>query len=113
PWSRPHATDVPMTRRQSFHRCNLGGPMAVNVATPVYEGPLDLLLQLILAEEVDLYEVNLSRIVDAYLAELERLQFLDLDVATEFLLIAATLVELKARRLLPGPADVDLDEEFA
>jgi segregation and condensation protein A len=41
------------------------------------------------------------------------LQSLDLDVATEFLLIAATLVELKARRLLPGPADVDLDEEFA
>ena len=87
--------------------------MTVTVATPVYEGPLDLLLQLILAEEVDLYEVNLSRIVDAYLAELERLQSLDLDVATEFLLIAATLVELKARRLLPGPAEVDLDEEFA
>ena len=76
--------------------------MAIDVATPVYEGPFDLLLQLILAEEVDLYEVNLARIVDAYLAEIERLQALDLDVATEFLLIAATLVELKARRLLPG-----------
>jgi segregation and condensation protein A len=87
--------------------------MAIDVATPVYEGPFDLLLQLILAEEVDLYEVNLSRIVDAYLAEIERLQSLDLDVATEFLLIAATLVELKARRLLPGRADVDVDEEFA
>jgi segregation and condensation protein A len=87
--------------------------MAIDVATPVYEGPFDLLLQLILAEEVDLYEVNLARIVDAYLVEVERLQALDLDVATEFLLIAATLVELKARRLLPGPADVDLDEEFA
>lgn len=87
--------------------------MAIDVATPVYEGPFDLLLRLILAEEVDLYEVNLARIVDAYLAEVERLQTLDLDVATEFLLIAATLVELKARRLLPGPADVDLDEELA
>jgi segregation and condensation protein A len=87
--------------------------MAIDVATPVYEGPFDLLLQLILAEEVDLYEVNLSRIVDAYLAEIERMQSLDLDVATEFLLIAATLVELKARRLLPGPADVDLDDELA
>jgi segregation and condensation protein A len=51
--------------------------------------------------------------VDAYLAELDRLQSLDLDLATEFLLIAATLVELKARRLLPGRADVDLDEELA
>src|SRR5918994_126159 len=87
--------------------------MAIDVATPVYEGPFDLLLQLILAEEVDLYEVSLARIVDAYLAEIERLQALDLDVATEFLLIAATLVELKARRLLPGTADLDLDEELA
>lgn len=87
--------------------------MAVAVATPVYEGPFDLLLQLILAEEVDLYEVNLSTIVDAYLGELERMQGLDLDLATEFLLIAATLVELKARRLLPGRAEVDLDEELA
>ena len=87
--------------------------MTVDVATPVYEGPFDLLLQLILAEEVDLYEVNLARIVDAYLVEIERMQALDLNLATEFLLIAATLVELKARRLLPGRADVDLDEEFA
>src|ERR687898_67547 len=87
--------------------------MAIDVATPVYEGPFDLLLQLILAEEVDLFEVNLARIVDVYLAEIERMQALDLDLATEFLLIAATLVELKARRLLPGRADVDLDEEFA
>jgi segregation and condensation protein A len=91
--------------------------MAIDVAAElpdrVYEGPFDLLLHLILAEEVDIHEVSLARIVDAYLVEIERLQQLDLDVATEFLLIAATLVELKARRLLPGPADVDLDEELA
>jgi segregation and condensation protein A len=87
--------------------------MATRVETPVYEGPFDLLLQLILAEEVDLYEINLARIVDAYLAEIERMQSLDLDVATEFLLIAATLVELKSRRLLPTGDDVDLDEELA
>jgi len=87
--------------------------MPVDVATPVYEGPFDLLLHLILKEQVDIYEVSLSRIVDAYLAEIERLQSLDLDVATEFLLIAATLVELKARRLLPGRDDIDLDDELA
>ncbi|MEQ9161059.1 MAG: ScpA family protein, partial [Ilumatobacter fluminis] len=68
---------------------------------------------LILKEQVDLYEVNLSRIVDAYLHEIEQMQALDLNVATEFLLIAATLVELKTRRLLPGSGDVDLDEELA
>lgn len=87
--------------------------MTIDVSTPVYEGPFDLLLQLILKEEVDLYEIGLSHIVDAYLAELERMQSLDLDIATEFLLIAATLVELKTRRLLPGSNDIDLDEEFA
>ncbi len=87
--------------------------MAVDVATPVYEGPFDLLLQLILAEQVDIYEINLVTIVDAYLVEIERMQQLDLDVATGFVLIAATLVELKARRLLPDQGDVDLDEELA
>ena len=87
--------------------------MAIEVHTPLYDGPFDLLLQLILKEQVDLYEVDLAHIVDAYLAELEQMQALDLDIATEFLLIAATLVELKTRCLLPGSSDMDLDEEFA
>ena len=87
--------------------------MAIDVHTPLYDGPFDLLLQLILKEQVDLYEIDLARIVDAYLVEIEKLQSLDLDVATEFLLIAATLVELKTRRLLPGSNDIDLDDEFA
>lgn len=93
--------------------------MAYEVATPVFEGPFDLLLHLILREQVELWEVDLSRIVDAYLAELEKLSgdegyaAFDLEIATEFLLIAATLVELKTRRLLPGSGDVDLDEELA
>ncbi len=87
--------------------------MAVDVSTPVYEGPFDLLLQLILKEQVDIYEVNLSTIVDAYLVELDKMRELDLDVTTGFLLIAATLVELKARRLLPDEGDIDLDDELA
>jgi segregation and condensation protein A len=87
--------------------------MAFEVATPVYDGPFDLLLHLILKEEVDIHEVSLTRIVEAYLEEIQRMQMLDLDVATEFLLIASTLVELKTRRLLPGKQDMDLDEELA
>ena len=91
--------------------------MPYEVRTPVFEGPFDLLLHLILGEEVDLYEVSLSTIVDGYLAELERLRHdqvaVDLEVATEFLLIAATLVELKARRLLPSPCEVDVDDELS
>jgi segregation and condensation protein A len=82
------------------------------VQTPVFEGPFDLLLHLITKEQVDLYEVSLSSIVDGYLAEVEQMGRMDLDVATEFLLIAATLIELKARRLLPGRDDVDIDEEL-
>lgn len=92
--------------------------MPYEVQTSVFEGPFDLLLHLILREQVDLYEISISTIVDAYLAELERMtgaeggHAIDLEAATEFLLIAATLVELKARRLLPGKDDVELDEEL-
>lgn len=84
---------------------------AVNI--PVFDGPFDLLLHLILREEVDIHEVSLTTIVEAYLEEIQRMETLDLDVATEFLLIAATLVELKTRRLLPGKDPLDLDEELA
>ena len=88
-------------------------PMSYDVTTPVFDGPFDLLLHLILREQVELYDVSLSKIVDAYLAEIESMEKLSLDVATEFLLIAATLIELKTRRLLPGDDDLDLDEELA
>lgn len=87
--------------------------MPYAVETEVFEGPFDLLLHLILKEQVDLYEVRLTDIVDAYLAELERMEHCDLEIATEFLLIAATLVELKSRRLLPEDHELDLDEELA
>jgi len=86
--------------------------VSVTVMTPVYEGPFDLLLNLILKEEVELYEVSLSTIVDSFLVELERLEDLDLEATTEFLLIASILVELKTRRLLPGQNRADLDDEF-
>ena len=86
--------------------------MAVDVSTPVFEGPFDLLLHLILKEQVDIYEVDLSVIVNSYLAEIAKMDVLDLELATEFLLIAATLVDIKARRLLPGREDIDIDEEL-
>ena len=86
--------------------------MGYEVRTTVYEGPFDLLLHLILRQEVDLWEVSLAAIVDQYLGELDRMETLDLEIATEFLLIAATLIELKTRRLLPTPEDLELDEEL-
>ncbi len=83
------------------------------VSTPVFEGPFDLLLHLITRQQVDLWEISLADIVDGYVATLEEMRGLDLEAATEFLLIAAVLLELKARRLLPGRDDVELDEELA
>ncbi len=87
--------------------------MPYDVQTPVFEGPFDLLLHLITKDKVDIYNVSLATIVDEYVREVEKLAQIDLEVATEFLLIAAILIELKARRLLPGPASVDVDEEVA
>ena len=75
-------------------------PVSYEVDTPVFAGPFDLLLHLILQDEVDLYQVS-GGIIEAYLAEIQRMEGVNLVVATEFLLIAATLIELKSRRLLP------------
>lgn len=82
------------------------------VRTPSFEGPLDLLLHLILREDVDIYDVQLSEIVDGYLSYLEHIERFDLSMTTEFLVTAATLVELKSRRLLPISDEMDLDEEL-
>jgi segregation and condensation protein A len=87
--------------------------MVYEVHLDVYDGPFNLLLQLISTEEVDVYAVSLTQIVDAFLVELRRLEACDLELATEFLLIAATLVELKCRRLLPGGEDVELDDDLS
>jgi segregation and condensation protein A len=90
------------------------GRVPYTVSTPVFEGPFDLLLHLINRDQVDLWEVSLSTIVDEYVASLEQMRAaLDLEVATQFLLIAAVLLELKARRLLPGRDDVEIEEELA
>jgi segregation and condensation protein A len=88
--------------------------MSYEIATDVYQGPFDLLLQLIMSDEVDIWEVELSSIIAAFQRESESLTTdrIDLDVATEFLLIASTLIEIKVKRLMPRPETVDLDEEL-
>jgi segregation and condensation protein A len=82
------------------------------VRTEVFEGPFDLLLHLIARQRVDLWQVSLARITEEYLAEIRRMRELNLEVATEFLVVAATLLELKAARLLPAP-DADPDQAEA
>ncbi|MEX2448931.1 MAG: ScpA family protein [Solirubrobacterales bacterium] len=75
----------------------------------VFAGPFDLLLAVLLREEVDLLEVELGEVVVAYVEHLERDGELELEVATEFLVLIAALLELKSRLLLPG-ADPELEE---
>jgi segregation and condensation protein A len=75
----------------------------------VFAGPFDLLLTLILREEVDLLEVDLADVVIAYLDHLEARGELDLEAATEFLVLIAALLELKSRLMLPGEELEELD----
>jgi segregation and condensation protein A len=81
----------------------------------VFEGPFDLLITLILNEEVDLLEVHLADIVLAYIERLEERGVLDLEAATEFLILIAALLELKSRLMLPGeePEGLDLEPQEA
>jgi segregation and condensation protein A len=76
----------------------------------VFAGPFDLLLSLILREELDLMEVELAEVVLAYLDHLEASAELDLESATEFLVLIAALLELKSRLMLPGDELEELDE---
>lgn len=87
--------------------------MTFHVRTTVFEGPLDLLLQLITKHQVEITAVGLTGVVGEYLTFVDEMKELDLDVTSEFLLIAATLVQLKAQSLLPSSSELDLDEELA
>ena len=82
---------------------------ALDLELDVFAGPFDLLLAVVLREEVDLLEVELGDVVVAYVEYLEREGELELDVATEFLVLIASLLELKSRLILPG-ADEGLEE---
>ncbi len=84
--------------------------MPYQVKLPVFEGPFDLLLSLISRHKVNIYEVSLAEITEEYLSYLEKLRRLDLDLASEFILVAATLLEIKSVGLLPVPAPVEEDD---
>lgn len=88
--------------------------MSYRVSTQVYSGPFDLLLQLVTRQKVDIGAISISEVAEQYLAEAERIEALDLDVASDFLLVAATLLDIKAASLVPKEAPsktVDDDED--
>ena len=76
-------------------------PMSFEVRTRVFEGPLDLLLQLITSHQLEITELSLLDIVNEYLSYIDDMADFDMEVTSEFLLIAATMIQLKARHLLP------------
>jgi len=75
--------------------------MAYKVQLPVFEGPLDLLLHLIKKEEINIYDIPIARIANQYLEHMEVMKLLDLEIAGEFILMAATLMHIKSKMLLP------------
>ena len=85
--------------------------MAYEIALPIFEGPLDLLLYLIRKNEVDIYDIPIALITRQYLEALEIMKALDLDVAGDFLTLAATLLRIKSRMLLPRLAEEGEEED--
>lgn len=90
--------------------------MPYQVHLDIYEGPFDVLLTLIGERRVDVCDVPIARLTEDYIAHLERMQAFDLEVTTGFLVVAATLLQLKARALLPSesadvPADGDVERD--
>ena len=85
--------------------------MSARVQLEVFEGPLDLLLHLIKKNEVSIADIPIATITEQYLSTLELMQGLNLDVAGEFLVMAATLIHIKSRMLLPPGENEDEEEE--
>ena len=81
------------------------------VALELFEGPLDLLLYLIRRDELDIWDVPVAHVAQQYLEYIREAQRLDLDVASEYLVMAATLTRLKSRSLLPRRREGDEDED--
>jgi segregation and condensation protein A len=87
--------------------------VAYAVSTPVFDGPIDLLLHLVSSHEVDVLDVPLLPVVDGFVRVLtEQRDQVDFNQLSEFLLVAAILIELKSQRLLPGREVVEDDEEL-
>src|SRR5215470_14706037 len=85
-------------------------PFAVTVGQ-VYDGPLDLLLDLIRKQDIDIYDIPIAKITAQYLAYVERLKNLDVNVAAEFIYMASLLIHIKSKMLLPRDPDVPQGEE--
>jgi segregation and condensation protein A len=108
----PQATTTPATpdAKAPTTRPASDFPFAVSVGA-VYEGPLDLLLDLIRKQDIDIYDIPIARITSQYLAYVERIKDLDVDVAAEFIYMASVLIHIKSKMLLPRDPDAPEGED--
>src|SRR5262247_2363976 len=83
----------------------------LKITLPLYEGPLDLLLDLIRGQKLDIYDIPIAKITEQYLEYLHLMEELNVDVASEFLVIAAQLIYIKSRMLLPPHPCADALEQ--
>src|SRR5947208_9086682 len=83
----------------------------LKISLPLYEGPLDLLFDLIRRQQLDVYDIPIAKITEQYLEYLHLMEELDVDVASEFLVIAAQLIYIKSRMLLPPDPSADAAEQ--
>lgn len=86
--------------------------MSINIKIDAFEGPMDLLLHLIKKSEVDIYNIPIAEITEQYMDYLKKMEELDLNIASEFLVMAATLLEIKSQMLLPKKKNLE-DESSA
>jgi len=103
--------DAPMSPRERTEAAWQPGRSVVTVKLERFEGPLDLLLHLIKRDEINVHDIPIAHITNQYLAYIELMRSLDLEVAGEFLVMAATLMRIKAKMLLPLPAVGEEEEE--
>lgn len=85
--------------------------MAISVKLQAFEGPLDLLLHLIDKNKIDIYDIPIAEITDQYLEYVRQMDHEDMDVTSEFMVMAATLIDIKCRMLLPRETDEEGEEE--
>ena len=86
--------------------------MSYKLKLDIFEGPLDLLLYLIKKEDIDIKDIPIAKITEQYLGYIEMMKLLDLDIVGDFLVMAATLMQIKSKMLLPpDPAEVSLEQE--
>ena len=105
----PSSSDSPSPPKTASAAAIGGG--GYRVALDTYNGPLDLLLYLIRKEEVDIYDIPIARITEQYRQHLELLAEINVNVAGEFLVMAAILMEIKSRMLLPTEQGLEEEEE--